>query len=321
VINPRHVARRAYFATARAGGAVERRRRSLARRRALVILNLHRVSPETSPLWPPLHPRLFGDLLAFLSRSARVLNFAELAEVEPADQRPLVILSFDDGYRDFIDYAMPMLDRFGIRANQNVIPGCVETGRPPWTVELADALTSAPPALVRTIGRSASRLLGEPNGGDSAEGLIARLKGVSRAERERLWPELEPLIRDAPRKGTAMMTVSDVREAADHHEIGVHSFTHESMEFETDEYFLDDLHRCRSFFDRHLGAPMRIYAFPNGSYRKEQVERLQRDGIEHVLLVGERPSTPDRRVHHRFTFGGSSRSEVRLRAMGWTRPW
>jgi peptidoglycan/xylan/chitin deacetylase (PgdA/CDA1 family) len=320
VTHPRSVARRAYFAGARAAGAIGRRGRALARKRALVILNLHRVSPDRSPLWPPVHPRLFEDLLQFLRQHAHVVAFADLPHVELTGNRPVVILSFDDGYRDFVEYAMPLLDRFGIRANQNIIPGCVATGRPPWTVELADALASAPPALVRRISRTASGILGDSDGGDGAGRLLVKLKSLPRAERDRVWPELEPVLRDAPSNGTAMMTVPDVRQAADHHEIGVHSFSHESMEFETDEYFLDDLQRCRSFFDRELRRPMRIYAFPNGSYRDGQIELLHREGFEHVLLVGERPSSADRFVHHRFTFGGTSRSEIRLRAMGWTRP-
>jgi peptidoglycan/xylan/chitin deacetylase (PgdA/CDA1 family) len=321
VIGLRAIARRAYFAGARATGSVERRGRAATRSRALLILNLHRVSPESSPLWPPLHPRLFEDLLRFLRRRAHVVTFADLPDQAlTADGRPLVMLSFDDGYRDFIDYAMPVLERFGIRANQNVIPGSVQTGRPPWTVELADALTAAPPALLRGIVGSASGRLGVLPGGDTGRTLITALKSLPRLEREQVWPELEPLIREAPGEGTAMMTVSEVREAAERHEIGVHSFSHESMEHESDEYFLEDLHRCRTFFDRELRSAMRIYAFPNGSYRDGQIELLRREGIEHVLLVGERPSSPASRVHHRFTFGGSSRSEVRLRAMGWTRP-
>jgi peptidoglycan/xylan/chitin deacetylase (PgdA/CDA1 family) len=322
VIDLRGMARRAYFSAAETSGAIGRRRRALARRHALLILNLHRVSPQPGPLWPPLHPHLFEDLLRFLGNAARVVTFADLPNIEQAgDDRPLVILSFDDGYRDFTEYTMPILDRFGIRVNQNIIPGCVVSGRPPWTVQLAEALASASPALVRRIAGSASDLFGEPNGDDPARGLIAGLKVASRADRERVWPRLEPLIRDAPRGGIEMMTTAEVREAAEHHEIGVHSFSHESMEPEPLEYFVDDLRRCRTFFDQDLGAPMRIYAFPNGSYREEQIEVLYREGLEHILLVGERSSTPRSRVHHRFTFGGSSRSEVRLRAMGWTRPW
>jgi peptidoglycan/xylan/chitin deacetylase (PgdA/CDA1 family) len=249
------------------------------------------------------------------------VTFAELPAGELADgEGPLVILSFDDGYRDFIEYAMPILDRFDLRVNQNVIPSCVVTGRPPWTVELADALTSAPPELGRRIVRLAWTMLGTPPTRHYRHTLIARLKSLPRTDRERFWQELQPLILSIDGARTRMMDLANVREAAAHHELGVHSFSHESMEFESNEYFLDDLRRCRTFFERELQSPMRIYAFPNGSYRDEQVRLLNQEGLEHVLLVGERASIPGNSVHHRFTFGGSSRSEVRLRAMGWTRP-
>jgi peptidoglycan/xylan/chitin deacetylase (PgdA/CDA1 family) len=321
VIDAADLARRAYFSGLRATGAGARARRRLAGEGRLVILNLHRVSPEGSRHWPPLHPRLFEDMVRFLRRNARPVTFGDLpAEGLQANDRPLVILSFDDGYKDFVEYAMPILSRSRIRVNHNIIPGSVVTGRPPWTVRLSDFLSSAPPDLLRRTGRLASRTLGIPDDPRFGQTLIRRLKSLPRPARAEFWDELEPLLQHADGEGTAMMSLADVRQAADHHEIGVHSYSHESMEFETDDYFLHDLRRCRGFFDEELRLPMRIYAFPNGSYRKEQVRVLRDTGFEHVLLVGERASSPTDRVHHRFTFGGSSRSEVRLRSLGWTRP-
>lgn len=321
MIDPRGIARRAYFSCLRATGAAARARRRLVREARLIILNLHRVSPVGSQHWTPLHPRLFEDLVRFIRRHTRPVTFGDLpAEVPQRDDRPLVILSFDDGYKDFIEYAMPILSRFGIRVNQNIIPGSVVTGRPPWTVQLSDFLSSAPPDLLRRTGRLASQTFGIPEDPRFGQALILRLKSLSRTGRAEFWNEFEPLLQHADGGGAEMMNLADVRQAADHHEIGVHSYSHESMEFESDDYFVDDLRRCRGFFDNELRLPMRIYAFPNGSYRKEQVRVLRETGFEHVLLVGERTSSPTDRIHHRFTFGGSSRSEVRLRALGWTRP-
>jgi hypothetical protein len=92
VIGLRAIARRAYFGGARATRSVERRGRAATRSRALLILNLHRVSPESSPLWPPLHPRLFEYLLRFPRRRAHVVTFADLhASDLSGDGRPLVI--------------------------------------------------------------------------------------------------------------------------------------------------------------------------------------------------------------------------------------
>jgi len=48
-----------------------------------------------------------------------VSTFHSLLEV---DTRPAVVLSFDDGYQDFVEYAMPVLAKHGVKVNFNVCP-------------------------------------------------------------------------------------------------------------------------------------------------------------------------------------------------------
>jgi hypothetical protein len=64
----------------------------------------------------------------------------------------------------------------------------------------------------------------------------------------------------------------------------------------SDNYFLRDLERCTSLFER-LGLSTTIYAFPNGSYRPDQVKILRRRGFSAVLLVEEQPTWPMSAVH------------------------
>ena len=56
--------------------------------------------------------------------------------------------------------------------------------------------------------------------------------------------------------------------------IGAHSFSHESMGYESDSFFRADLMQCRNFFEQQLRLPLDAYAFPNGSYRPEQIQAL-----------------------------------------------
>src|SRR5579862_2686163 len=122
-------------------------RRRLARmpqRGQALILNLHSVEPLGRSAVAGIDPRVLDDFVVWLKRHARIVTIAELA-AEDEGRKPCVVLSFDDGYRDFAVHAMPVLERRGVRANQNIIPRCVETGRPPWNVELLDALATLPP--------------------------------------------------------------------------------------------------------------------------------------------------------------------------------
>jgi peptidoglycan/xylan/chitin deacetylase (PgdA/CDA1 family) len=117
-----------------------------------------------------------------------------------------------------------------------------------------------------------------------------------------------------------MMSRDEVREIAAVHEIGAHSFDHASMAAETDAYLADDLLRCRAYFGETLGAPVNVYAFPNGSCRDGQIDVVRDAGFEHVLLVGEDFSRTDAHIHKRFTMYAASRAEARFRATGGFRP-
>jgi hypothetical protein len=73
---------------------------------ANVILNLHRVATDDGSDYRPLDPGLFDELLSFVKREFAVVTISELGE--KAD-KPKLVLSFDDGYRDFATNAAPIL--------------------------------------------------------------------------------------------------------------------------------------------------------------------------------------------------------------------
>ena len=308
------------YSIAVASAAIDRRRlRRLARGRGLIVLNLHNVAPPGPRFGRPIPPRGFEELVAWLKRECRPTTFAGLAELGPDQERPPAILSFDDGYRDFIEYAMPILERHGVQANQNVVAACVEGGRPPWNVELMDALEHVPVERLRSLDLPSGKLPRLESGGKAALmrwGVeVSRvLKLRSRSEREPLVAALvEQLDGGGELPTEPMMTARDLAEVARNHEVGMQSYDHDSIEFETDELFAEDVHRCRSWYRARLGAEPRIYAFPNGSHRRSQLEIARRSGVEHLLLVGERPSALGVHIHPRITADGVTLRELRMR--------
>jgi peptidoglycan/xylan/chitin deacetylase (PgdA/CDA1 family) len=99
-------------------------------------------------------------------------------------------------------------------------------------------------------------------------------------------------------------------------EVGAHSFSHESMEFEDNSFFENDLAKCHEYFRKQLDLPLETYAFPNGSFRSEQVAILEKSGIRNILIVGEDFSRPNDSVFSRFTIYGSSTIEAKYQALG-----
>ena len=301
---------------------IDRRRlRRLARGRGLIVLNLHNVAPRCGRFVRPIPPEVFDELVGWLNRECRLTTFSGLRDLAPDGHKPTAILSFDDGYRDFVEYAMPILERHGVGANQNVVAASVESGRPPWNVELLDAMEQLPVESLCALELPSGALPRlEPAAGDHAlmrwgVEVSRLLKLRPRSEREPLVHALvEQLRNDVPAPSSQqMLTARDLVEVARSHEVGVHSCEHDSMEFESDKFFAEDVRRCRRWYRQHLGAEPRIYAFPNGSYRPSQVRIAQEAGFDHMLLVGERPSSIGERVHPRITADGVTLRELRMR--------
>jgi peptidoglycan/xylan/chitin deacetylase (PgdA/CDA1 family) len=285
----------------------------------VAILNLHRISPDPDPYWSPMPPSLFEELARWLSKNLTVSTLSDLGRLET--KRPVAVLSFDDGYYDFIEYALPILEKFGLMANLNVIPECAETGKPIWNIRLYDFLRSASLEEIRRIeipGFTIS-LKSESAGAKLRFGLAISqfLKNRSLEERNDLWKFIGPAIDGHDTAPTRMMSTDEIRQIAARVELGAHSYSHESMGFETDDFFLGDLEKCETYFNDKLGLPLSIYAFPNGSYRPSQIALLRSRDIKHILLVDEKLASRNSDVLPRRTMYGDSTAELRARALGY----
>ena len=276
----------------------------------LIILNLHRVAPPDGSEFRPISPALFDELLAYATAHFAVTSFAE---IDQSFDKPRLILSFDDGYRDFVDYAAPLLAKHGVGASQNVIPSCAESGLPPLQVLVADFLGSAPEELIGRLDVPGFGMGGRHGRWQRLDLYLRHLPHVQLSEvADALIPQMMAWDGFRP---AAMMSPAQIAEVSRDHDIGGHSVDHVSMANESDEYLRKDVARCGSWIERVTGRPMRNYAFPNGSFRIGQPALVRALGVDHVLLTGGGFGGRDG-IHDRIGVSASNRSEVRFRALG-----
>lgn len=316
----RSLAKRAAFALLGNPLVSRLRTRRIARAGVATILNLHRVAPFDGSTYPPLEPGLFRDLLRFCKTHFSIVTFTDLAQAE--FEKPPLILSFDDGYLDFYTHACPIMEDEGVRCNQNLIPGAIESGRPPFNVTLGDFVGGASETALAALeipGMARYRAHTSRNAYGAALSAFVKNRPIAQ-QRDIEHQALPQLSRDETVSYSAVMSIAQAREVASVHEIGAHSFDHASMAHETDDYLTNDLEKCRGWLRDKLSQDLRIYAFPNGSYLPHQVNIVRAAGVEHLLLVGEEFNRGSM-VHHRFTFDAASTAEMRFRATGvWARP-
>jgi peptidoglycan/xylan/chitin deacetylase (PgdA/CDA1 family) len=92
----------------------------------VVVLCYHSVHAHTH--WASATPRLFEEQIAWLLENCEVIPLASVQQqaLNPNLKRPSVAITFDDGYSDNFQYALPILLRYGIQATFFVTTGLVE---------------------------------------------------------------------------------------------------------------------------------------------------------------------------------------------------
>jgi peptidoglycan/xylan/chitin deacetylase (PgdA/CDA1 family) len=280
------------------------------------ILNLHRISDDRRSAYPGIAPALFDDLVGWMKQSFDLVTFSDLAE--PQRKRPRAILSFDDGYKDFVENAAPILRKHKVRANQNIIPAAIESGRPPYNIILQDFIGQAPENLLReTTLPAISADAAITNRVQAGQRASAYLKAMPIAAQAKITAALEPAIaRCESFRVTPIMSREELRQIAPEHEIGAHSFEHATMTAETDAYLAADLKRCQNWFAETLAASPTIYAFPNGAANEHHVEMALAAGYKQILMVGEGFARSDGPCFFRFTMHGETARELRFRGLG-----
>lgn len=132
--------------------AVER----LARRPGLLVLVYHRVGdPAGHPYYAQVAsatPEALRAELSALARARRVVTLAEAVELARAGFRttePLALVTFDDGYRDNADAALPVLAALGLPAAFFLTVDFVDGARLPWWDHVAYVVNHAAVPVLR----------------------------------------------------------------------------------------------------------------------------------------------------------------------------
>ena len=95
----------------------------------------HRVNPQRDPLWDPMDVRLFEKCIKYISTKYEVVLFEDLAFDKNAMSKKnrFATIMFDDGYKDNIEYALPILEKYKIKASFYVVTDCIDKNIPTWT--------------------------------------------------------------------------------------------------------------------------------------------------------------------------------------------
>jgi peptidoglycan/xylan/chitin deacetylase (PgdA/CDA1 family) len=235
----------------------------------LSVLAYHRILPERDPLLSGEPSAAeFEHRMCWVKANFDVLPLSEAVQALRRDRLPRrsLCITFDDGYADNYGIALPILRRLGLPATFFVATGYLDGGCM-FNDVIIEAVRRARSAELELTDLGLGR---HPLGSDEERAgaivrILARLKYFEPERRRRTAFEIAG--RTGSRVPTDLMMTSDQVRAlhAAGMEVGAHTVNHPILAEIPLGRARYEMEASRARLEQITGAPVRLFAYPNGS--------------------------------------------------------
>lgn len=262
------------------------------------IFLFHRVSPQRDKLWDPLSPERFDEILKYLKSKFEIHQVDNLLanNIPAKSKKPLASIVFDDGYKDYIEYALPILKNHNLSASMYVVTDCVDREIPPWTYVLDNALANTkknkieidssllPDKLKYTSWKNEAEKI------SFAKKLKPFLKTVSNSTRENIYKQVIKSIDDVQLPQNLMMNWNEINEIKTAGTIiGSHTATHPLLaKIETESEIENELKLSSDKIKVHTSELPQTISYPIGSFDERVKAIAKKAGYKFGLAVEQK---------------------------------
>jgi len=263
----------------------------------------HRVNPQRDILWDPMDVKLFDKCINYISKKYKVVLFEELALSDKLydSKEKYATIMFDDGYKDNIDYALPILEKYNVKASFYVVTDCIDKNIPTWTHILEYSFQNTnitdlklnfdflPDELkIQKLKSKEDRI-------SYVRKLKPFLKKISYEEREQVLNVISNSFHDV-KLPKLMMNWDDLKLLKKKgHYIGSHTVTHSMLGTMKDENkIFNELANSMNSIKNNLGHTPLTISYPVGSFN-ETTKRISKSvGYKIGLAVKQNIFNPEK---------------------------
>ncbi|NOT51419.1 MAG: polysaccharide deacetylase family protein [Chitinophagaceae bacterium] len=262
----------------------------------MVIRNFlfHRVSDEKDAMWSPMTVSLFSRIIRILTKKFLVVPF-EAYQDDPgafSSGKKIATVMFDDGYKDNIEFAAPVLAQFKCPASFYIVTDCVDKNIPTWTYLVDNALSKTRKNSIELsydfVPENFKTIELKNLSGKEKE-IKPWLKKLSNQHRLLIMRSLLEQCNDVetPRK---MMNWNDVRELGNNgFIIGSHSHTHPMLaSLQNEDEISEELKISSQRIQQETGKLPATISYPIGSYDSRVVVLSKKEGYKYGLAVKQK---------------------------------
>lgn len=260
----------------------------------------HRVSPQRDLLWDPMDVSLFDKCISYISRHYEVMLLEDL--VSRPDLKSIknaATILFDDGYKDNIQYAAPILAKYNCKASFYVVTDCIDKNIPTWTHIMEHSFQYTSKSNINLIfdflpsELRVTELDTEESRMDYLRKLNPFLKTLPHEKRNLVIKHVVDTLTDVglPRIMMNWQDLQELRKAG--HYIGSHTVSHCMLGTMTNEEEIkDELLRSGQIIEKNLGYFPKTISYPVGSYNETTIKLSKEAGYSVGLAVKQKPYKP-----------------------------
>ena len=228
-------------------------------------------SNKIGPWKYTVSPSLFEEQIEFLSEKYKIVTLDELVEKQESE-RNLAVITFDDGYRNNLTKALPILEKYEAPGTVYVSTEFID-GKAPYEFLLAGTVLQRDSIDVTVSGKRINRTFNTQTSRAEAFREIKQVAKRSRNSRQELLEKLS--VEDA---GVSMLSAEEIRELDEHPlaTVGAHGHRHLPLASLSDSEIVQEVEKCTLVLEDILGHPVSHFSYPYGS-NNAKVRQVVRD--------------------------------------------
>lgn len=289
------------------------------------VLVFHKIIPEYDQIWPGIHPKQFEEIILLLKKRYTILPLNELliSSMPSSRLKDACFITFDDGYKDFLDYAYPIMKRHKVFSTLFVLPYQITNKGHIWTSTVVFFTKHYSFGEIDEFLKEHGQNVvysNKDNGFQLNLDITKHLCAMMHTERMTIVNALrEKFVRDGRVIENELLTFDELRRLDPVLvDVESHSLTHPGFRNEINRQFIEtEMKESKEIIERELKTTVTVFAFPFANYNPlsigiaKEVYKMCFTGIDNFVSLKKMENDPGYKYDlPRFNIHHDSAEEV-----------
>ncbi|MEI2773427.1 MAG: polysaccharide deacetylase family protein [Candidatus Competibacter sp.] len=262
------------------------------RTQGVTVLMYHRIIQEDNIVFSGLKISDFKEQMYWLKRHCVIINPEDFDKALRGGygKKPVILITFDDGYHDYYTNAYPILDELQIPAVVFLATSYMDKAELIWTDAISWAIQNTPFSKITGPWKANQNQIIPLNTSSDRNRFITEcknlLKSVPNTYRLVLQQQLFNILGVDPNNSNIqrqMLNWDEVRATMKLTCFGGHTHTHPILSQLDNQSAEDEIRTCRDRIYQETGIMPRYFAYPNGrtiDFTKDTKDILKKYGFD-----------------------------------------